>query len=1124
MRNRHLARTGAVAVVTALGLATGIVRGAAPAAFADEPPAPAGLTVPAETTGDPQAAVLQQTGDTGFLTGTWQQGFHWTSYADGTTRPVPVPPGYKTVYGSSSDIVAFVGDGRTVLQRDMRDGSERTVELPAGHRLRWAFGDSVVTESSSPYPASLSILSWGSDGKLHEEYGVSSQTFVGILGGDRDGIYTAAEYGPVTLVDHLTRNGRERTRLEDVPYETEVSGAFVSQWHDDGRLTVFRTSDLQKPAHTLTVEGPDTAKLLGVVGDQVLVARPLPGFDSPAYAELSWRVVAVPLTGGPEKTVLERATAMPDFLPDGTMVIARADTGEGTGQGMYTVKPGATAGTLAVTKVADAPGVPVATTRLALAQGRLSTVGRLPGLDGPQARLRTQDLTVTGGTPRTSGPRTDRGANAADFPGGCVPAAGCPVPLATGDGRLVYRKKDGSGLGVVAADGSLPGRGVAVAGTDPRPEALDVSGRYAAVRVTGERVQVVDLDTGRTVHTGPAARPVAALSGASLWTYEGGTEVRAVDVRTGRATGGGAVVGDCAVTDLQAAGTFLYWRCATGEAGAYDTAAQKSVPLPAHTSALLSDGYVAWLKDGELRTTDLRAADPLAAAATRVIGTPRGTEPGRDWTVDRFGGPVAYADADEAVHVVPAGSAGAADSALVAADAAVPAAVDVRQTAWKPRWWLSEPAASWSLTLTHRATGTVVRTLTGGETRGLLGPAWDGKDDGGRPAMSGAYTWTLTAKPADGTGADLRVDGDLLLGGGLAADLGTYKPVTPVRLMDTRSGLGVRKGKVGPAGTVTLAVPQPDATAVVLNVTATGPTAGGFVSVYPYGTQRSAASNLNFTAGQTVPNLVVVPVQDGKVTFYNHLGSVDLIADMAGYFTADGTGSTYAPVTPARLMDTRSGLGVRKGKVGPAGTVTLPVTEPGATAVVLNVTATGPTAGSFVSVYPYGTQRSAASNLNFTAGQTVPNLVVVPVQDGKVTFYNHLGSVDLIADVAGYYKTGAAGAEYKSVTPARLMDTRSGLGVPQGPVGGGQTVSLSVPRPGATAVVLNVTATGPTAGGFVSVYPYGTQRTAASNLNFTAGQTVPNLVVVPVKDGKVTFYNRAGSVHLIADVAGYYLH
>ncbi|MCX2183304.1 N-acetylmuramoyl-L-alanine amidase [Streptomyces fradiae] len=56
-----------------------------------------------------------------------------------------------------------------------------------------------------------------------------------------------------------------------------------------------------------------------------------------------------------------------------------------------------------------------------------------------------------------------------------------------------------------------------------------------------------------------------------------------------------------------------------------------------------------------------------------------------------------------------------------------------------------------------------------------------------------------------------------------------------------------------------------------------------------------------------------------------------------------------------------------------------------------------------MSVYPYGTARPAASNLNFVAGQTVPNGVVVPVKDGKITFYNHSGTVDLIADVTGFY-------------------------------------------------------------------------------------------------------------------------
>ncbi|MFJ8664561.1 peptidoglycan recognition protein [Streptomyces sp. NPDC093600] len=368
----------------------------------------------------------------------------------------------------------------------------------------------------------------------------------------------------------------------------------------------------------------------------------------------------------------------------------------------------------------------------------------------------------------------------------------------------------------------------------------------------------------------------------------------------------------------------------------------------------------------------------------------------------------------------------------------------------------------------------------------------------------------------------------------------TFKPVTPTRLMDTRTGLGVAKAKVGAGGVVTLQVtgangiPATGVGAVVLNVTATNPTAGSFVSVYPNGTTRTSASNLNFTAGQTIPNLVTVPVVNGKVSFYNHAGTVDLLADVTGYYTTDTTGSTHLNHGPLRLMDTRSGLGVRQGKVGPGGVVTLPVAgvqgvpETGVTAVVLNVTATAPTAGSFVSVYPNGTTRTSASNLNFTAGQTIPNLVVVPVVNGKVDFYNRAGSVDLIADITGYFTAGQEGASHINLGPKRLMDTRSGLGVPKAKVGPGGVVTLpvagveGVPASGVTAVVLNVTATNPTAGSFVSVYPDGTTRTSASNLNFTAGQTIPNLVVVPVVNGKVSFYNKSGSVDLLADITGYF--
>ncbi|MGI5138382.1 MULTISPECIES: N-acetylmuramoyl-L-alanine amidase [unclassified Streptomyces] len=367
---------------------------------------------------------------------------------------------------------------------------------------------------------------------------------------------------------------------------------------------------------------------------------------------------------------------------------------------------------------------------------------------------------------------------------------------------------------------------------------------------------------------------------------------------------------------------------------------------------------------------------------------------------------------------------------------------------------------------------------------------------------------------------------------------GTLKPVTPTRIMDTRNGTGVPQAKVGADSTVTLqvtgraGVPTSGVTGVIMNVTATNATAASYVTVYPNGTTRTSASNLNFPAGKTFPNLVTVPVVNGKANFYNRAGSVDLIADITGYYTSDGSGSKLTSITPTRVMDTRNGTGVPQAQVGPGGTVTLQVTgkaglpTSGVTAVVMNVTATRATKSSYVTVYPDGTTRTSASSLNFWANETFPNLVIVPVTNGKVDFYNNAGSVDLIADISGYFS--ATGSVEHNAGPVRVMDTRNGTGVRKGTVGADATVTLTVGGHNgvpvnATAVVLNVTATNPTTGSYVTVYPNGLSRpTPASNLNFTADKTIPNLVVVPVTNGKINFYNHAGTVDLIADLAGYF--
>ncbi|WP_329428019.1 FlgD immunoglobulin-like domain containing protein [Streptomyces sp. NBC_01268] len=506
------------------------------------------------------------------------------------------------------------------------------------------------------------------------------------------------------------------------------------------------------------------------------------------------------------------------------------------------------------------------------------------------------------------------------------------------------------------------------------------------------------------------------------------------------------------------------------------------------------------------------------------------------WTVDRFGGAIAYSDKQQRIHVVPTGVPASALSVLDHDDAQV---LDLAaNSSWTGRWWLNKPAGSWSLTLKDRA-GIVVRTLRGGETRGLVKAVWDGRGDGGTALAEGRYTWELAAAPADGVGADLyRIGETFLTRGGLA----TYEPVAPARILSTVTGIGAPKAKIGPGGTVTVqvtgrgGVATTGVTAVTMNVTATNPTASTYVSVYPTGTNRPATSSLNVAAGRTAPNLVTVPVgKDGKVTLYNHSGSVDLLADVAGSYTLSGQGDRFRAVTPARLLSTVTGTGAPKAAIGPGKTVSVQVAgrggipDTGVTAVTVNVTATNPTAATYVSAYPYGTPRPATSNLNVTVGQTVANLVTVPVKDGRITLYNHAGSIDLLADVAGYFTSAAGqGDRFRAVAPARILTTVTGVGAPKAKVGAGQIVNLQVagqggiPVTGVSAIVMNVTVTSPTTSTYVSAYPYGTPRPATSNLNVTAGRTLANQVVVPIRDGKVTLYNHSGAVDLLADVAGYF--
>jgi len=324
-----------------------------------------------------------------------------------------------------------------------------------------------------------------------------------------------------------------------------------------------------------------------------------------------------------------------------------------------------------------------------------------------------------------------------------------------------------------------------------------------------------------------------------------------------------------------------------------------------------------------------------------------------------------------------------------------------------------------------------------------------------------------------------------------------------------------------------------------MTVTVTQPSAPGYLTLFPAGISRPLAANLNFSPGETVSNLVVVKVgANGRVSLYNPAGSTHVVADVAGWYSVNETGNAgrFESVSPARILDTRTGLGGGV-RVGPGASIDLQVTgqggipASGVQAATMNVAVTGTTAPSYLTVYPAGEARPLAATFVFPANATASIRTMVKLgAGGKVTIFNAAGSTEVIVDINGWYTDATAAGTLGAltpVTPARILDTRDGTGGITGaiPANGSVDVQITgrggVPSTGVRAVILNATVTGTAAPGYLTIHPAGIARPIVSDLNFNAGETRPNLVVVQVgAGGKVSLFSAAGT-HVIFDVAGW---
>lgn len=261
---------------------------------------------------------------------------------------------------------------------------------------------------------------------------------------------------------------------------------------------------------------------------------------------------------------------------------------------------------------------------------------------------------------------------------------------------------------------------------------------------------------------------------------------------------------------------------------------------------------------------------------------------------------------------------------------------------------------------------------------------------------------------------------------------------------------------------------------------------------------------------------------------YGSLGAYTL--QVAGATTTAGppppcvATSGFTAVTPARLLDTRSGLGGAR-RIPAGGRIALQVSgrggvPVGATAAVLSVAAVGSSGPGFVTTFPCTPSRPTASTVNFVGGQVVANTAIATLSSsGQVCIYAH-AQTDVVVDVTGWLGQGR-GSKFNAVGPTRVMDTRTGLGgATRLPAGGNARLAVSSLPANATAVALNVTSAAASGPGFATVYPCATGLPGTSTINYVAGVTRPNNTIVGVNGG-VCIYSL-NSTEIVVDLVGYF--
>jgi hypothetical protein len=401
--------------------------------------------------------------------------------------------------------------------------------------------------------------------------------------------------------------------------------------------------------------------------------------------------------------------------------------------------------------------------------------------------------------------------------------------------------------------------------------------------------------------------------------------------------------------------------------------------------------------------------------------------------------------------------------------------------------------------------------------------------------------------PVNGTGHGLLTLGSTDASLVHAAVGSAYFPLTnPVRIVDTRSGLGVRKGSMFAGTELSVTVPTSlvpaNATSVVVGVSGTATKAGTYLSVYSTSFGGNATVMLTtLEPNATVTTVVKLNSQHG-FKLRNQAGQTDALITVVGYFGPPGGsgGLGYVPLATHRLLDTRVPIGGPKGPLQPNQSVSVNAGLGGvptsAAVAVVNITALNHHNGGYLTAYP--TASPAVTSVNY-AVLSRPNLTLAPLVNGRFTLQNRFATTDAMIDVVGYFSASAASRYVALPAPVRIADTRSGNGGHYGALkpatafgmdaGGLYGVPYDVSGLWMGLTAIGLVPNPLTGGGYLTVYPSDTGQPHASSLDFTGSRSILNNNIATLSAGTDALppgydtSDTGAAANVIEDAYGYFV-